>query len=112
MGFTLLDKLIPGFSIVLRVGESPSKIQKSPLVVPPIILDPLDTSQEIQELSLDVLVSRRVGSGCGLTLRDLVMALGKILGLEQLGVGGHRGEAVDSVAGGQSSYTTGLGIGY
>ena len=45
--------------------------------------------------------------------RDLVMALGKILGREQLGVDGHRGEAVDSVAGGHSGYTTGLGsIGY
>ena len=40
------------------------------------------------------------------------MQLGNALGLEQLGVGGHRGEAVDSVAGGHSGYTTGLGNGY
>ena len=33
-------------------------------------------------------------------------------GLEQLGVGGHRGEAVDSVTSGHSGCTTGLGIGY
>ena len=40
------------------------------------------------------------------------MELGKTLGLEQLGVGGHRGEAVDSVTSGHSGCTTGLGIGY
>ena len=41
------------------------------------------------------------------------LILGKFHGLDQLGIGdgGHRGGAVDRVAGGHSSYATGLGIG-
>ena len=62
--------------------------------------------------SVVILGSRRLGSVSGLHLPGLVVGLGKTLCLEQLGVGGHRGEAVDSVTSGHSGCTTGLGIGY
>ena len=62
--------------------------------------------------SVVILGSRRLGSVSGLHLPDLVTVVGKTLGLEQLCVGGHHGEAVDSVPGGNSGCTTGLGIIY
>ena len=112
MGITFREKIFPDFSLIINVcEESPEKGLL--VVLPPITSDLPHTSQEKYKFSfVDFLTDRVIGSKCCLTLCDLVIALGKFHGLDQLGIGegGHRGGAVDRVAGGHSSYATGLWV--